>query len=130
MPFQKGNKISTGRPKGTPNKITSLVRESLSIYVQEILNTIDINNLEDSDKIRLALGVMSYIIPKQKAVLDLREEKPKEVTIQFIDNEGKDISDQYQSEIETMKKCDANDRGLAMDMHNIIRGDESKCIIN
>ena len=74
--------------------------------------------------------MMSYIIPKQKAVLDLREEKPKEETIQFIDNEGKDISDQYQSEIETMKKCDANDRGLAMDMHNIIRGDESKCIIN
>ena len=29
-----------------------------------------------------------------------------------------------------MKKCDANDRGLAMDMHNILRGDESKCIIN
>ena len=130
MPFERGNKISTGRPKGTPNKITSLVRESLSSYVQEILNTIDINNLEDSDKIRLALGVMSYIIPKQKAIQDLREEKPKEVTIQFVDSNGVDVSNQYQSEIETMKKCDANDRGLAMDMHNIIRGDESKCIIN
>ena len=55
---------------------------------------------------------------------------PSAVSIKFIDNSGKDISDQYQSEIETMKNCDANDRGLAMDMHNIIRGDESKCIIN
>ena len=44
MPFEKGNKISTGRPKGSPNKITSLVRESLSSYVQEILNTIDVNS--------------------------------------------------------------------------------------
>ena len=55
---------------------------------------------------------------------------PSAVSIKFIDNSGKDISDQYQSEIETIKNCDANDRGLAMDMHNIIRGDESKCIVN
>ena len=51
----KGYKTG-GRKRGVPNKITSLVRESLSKYVQEILNTIDINKLEDSDKIRLALG--------------------------------------------------------------------------
>ena len=43
---------------------------------------------------------------------------------------GKDISDQYNNEIENMRNMDQNDRGLAMDMHNLIRGDESKCIIN
>ena len=125
----KGYKTG-GRSAGTPNRITSLVRENLTTYIIECINSIDVNNLEDSDKVRLALGMLQYVIPKRKAVEDLRKEKPKEVTIQFIDSNGVDVSNQYQSEIETMKKCDANDRGLAMDMHNIIRGDESKCIIN
>ena len=73
-----------------------------------------------------------YVIPNlQSADYQISTpDMPSAVSIKFIDNSGKDISDQYQSEIETMKNCDANDRGLAMDMHNIIRGDESKCIIN
>ena len=28
-----------------------------------------------------------------------------------------------------MKNSDETDRGLAMDMHNLLRGDESKCIV-
>lgn len=125
----KGYKTG-GRSAGTPNRITSLVRENLTTYIIECINSIDVNNLEDSDKVRLALGMLQYVIPKRKAVEDLREEKPNEVTIQFIDSNGVDVSNQYQSEIETMKKCDENDRGLAKDMHNILRGDESKCIVN
>lgn len=29
MPFTKGHKLATGRPKGTPNKISSIVRENV-----------------------------------------------------------------------------------------------------
>jgi hypothetical protein len=125
----KGYKTG-GRTAGTPNRITSLVRENLSTYIIECINSIDFNNLEDSDKVRLALGMLQYVIPKRKALEDLREEQPKEVTIQFIDSNGVDISHQYQKEIETMKNSDETDRGLAMDMHNLLRGDESKCIVN
>jgi hypothetical protein len=125
----KGYKTG-GRTAGTPNRITSLVRENLSTYIIECINSIDFNNLEDSDKVRLALGMLQYVIPKRKAIEDLREEQPKEVTIQFIDSNGVDISHQYQKEIETMKNSDETDRGLAMDMHNLLRGDESKCIVN
>jgi hypothetical protein len=74
--------------------------------------------------------MLQYVIPKRKAIEDLRDEQPKEVTIQFIDSNGVDISHQYQKEIETMKNSDETDRGLAMDMHNLLRGDESKCIVN
>jgi hypothetical protein len=125
----KGYKTG-GRTAGTPNRITSLVRENLSTYIIECINSIDFNNLEDSDKVRLALGMLQYVIPKRKAIEDLREEQPKDVTIQFIDSNGVDISHQYQKEIETMKNSDETDRGLAMDMHNLLRGDESKCIVN
>ena len=125
----KGYKTG-GRVAGTPNRITSLVRENLSNYIIECINSIDFNNLEDSDKVRLALGMLQYVIPKRKAIEDLRDEQPKEVTIQFIDSNGVDISHQYQKEIETMKNSDETDRGLAMDMHNLLRGDESRCIVN
>ena len=53
-----------------------------------------------------------------------------QVNIRFIDNDGNDISDQHKEEIEQIRTLDETDRGLRADMHNILRGDESKCIIN
>jgi len=73
-----------------------------------------------------------YIIPKlQSADYQIgTPDMPSAVSIKFIDNNGVDILDQHKDEIEHMRTLDENDRGLAMDMHNIIRGDESKCIVN
>jgi len=53
-----------------------------------------------------------------------------QVSIRFIDNDGTDISVQHKEEIEQIRTLDETDRGLRADMHNILRGDESKCIIN
>ena len=53
-----------------------------------------------------------------------------QVSIRFIDNDGTDISVQQKEEIEQIRTLDETDRGLRSDMHNILRGDESKCIIN
>ena len=53
-----------------------------------------------------------------------------QVSIRFIDNDGTDISVQQKEEIEQIRTLDETDRGLRADMHNILRGDESKCIIN
>ena len=112
-----------GRNKGTPNKITSLVKESLSTYVQEIISTIDINNLEDSDKIRLALGVMQYILPQQKAVQDLTDNQPREITIQFVDANGVvKTQEEMEKEKQLASKLDDNDYGLHKDLDNIING--------
>ena len=87
---------------------------------------IDINKLEDSDKIKLALGVMQYIIPKQKAIQDLKSIEPREVTIQFVDAQGNVKS---QEEIEKEKQVatmlDDNDYELSKTMDNIIWGDQN-----
>ena len=84
------------------------------------------------EKIKLLQVLCQYIIPKlQSADYQIgTPDMPSAVSIKFIDNSGQDISDQYNNEIENMRAMDEDDRGLAMDMHNIIRGDESKCIIN
>ena len=113
-----------GRKKGTPNKITSLVRESLTSYVQDILNTIDINKLEDTEKIRLALGVMQYILPKKRAVEDTTyADKPREITIQFVDANGiVKTPEQMKREHQSLSMLDTDDYGLHKDLDNIING--------
>ena len=125
-------KKTGGRQKGTPNKITSEIRDKISILVSGTIDSIDINTLTHYQKVKLLNSLCQYVIPKLQAT-DFQlgsTDSPSAVTIKFIDNNGVDISDQHQKDIEHMRNMDANDRGLAMDMHNILRGDESKCIIN
>ena len=121
-----------GRQKGTPNKITSEIRDRISVLVSGTIDSIDISTFTKMEKIKLLQVLCQYIIPKlQSADYQIgTPDMPSAVSIKFIDNSGKDISDQYNNEIENMRNMDQNDRGLAMDMHNILRGDESKCIIN
>ena len=121
-----------GRQKGTPNKITSEIRDRISVLVSGTMDSIDISTFTKMEKIKLLQVLCQYIIPKlQSADYQIgTSDMPSQVNIKFIDNSGKDISDQYNNEIENMRNMDQNDRGLAMDMHNILRGDESKCIIN
>ena len=121
-----------GRQKGTPNKITSEIRDRISVLVSGTMDSIDISTFTKMEKIKLLQVLCQYIITKlQSADYQIgTPDMPSAVSIKFIDNSGKDISDQYNNEIENMRNMDQNDRGLAMDMHNILRGDESKCIIN
>ena len=125
-------KKTGGRQKGTPNKITSEIRDKISILVSGTIDSIDINTLTHYQKVKLLNSLCQYVIPKlQSADYQIGTgDMPSQVNIKFIDNSGKDISDQHQKDIEHMRNPDQNDRGLAMDMHNILRGDESKCIIN
>ena len=132
MPFQKGNKLSTGRPKGSPNKITSEIRDKIQVLISGTIDSLDVSKFTHMEKIKLLQVLCHYILPRlQSADYQIgTSDMPSQVNIKFIDSDGKDISDQYNNEIENMKAMDEDDRGLAMDMHNIIRGDESKCIIN
>ena len=125
-------KKTGGRQKGTPNKITSEIRDKISILVSGTIDSIDINTLTHYQKVKLLNSLCQYVVPKlQSANYQIgTPDMPSAVSIKFIDNNGVDISDQHKDEIEHMRTLDENDRGLAMDMHNLIRGDESKCIVN
>ena len=125
-------KKTGGRQKGTPNKITSEIRDKISILVNGTIDSIDINTLTHYQKVKLLNSLCQYVIPKLQAT-DFQlgsTDSPSAVTIKFIDNNGVDISDQHQKDIEHMRNMDANYRGLAMDMHNILRGDESKIVVS
>ena len=125
-------KKTGGRQKGTPNKITSEIRDKISILVSGTIDSIDINTLTHYQKVKLLNSLCQYVVPKlQSANYQIgTPDMPSAVSIKFIDSKGVDISDQHKEDIENMLAMDENDRGLAQDMHNIIRGDESKCLIN
>ena len=127
----KGYKTG-GRQKGTPNKITSEIRDRISVLVSGTMDSLDVSTFTHMEKIKLLQVLCHYILPKlQSADYQIgTSDMPSQVNIKFIDNNGVDISDQHKEEIEQIKTLDETDRGLRMDMHNIIRGDESKCIVN
>ena len=121
-----------GRQKGTPNKITSEIRDKIQVLVSGTMDSLDVSTFTHMEKIKLLQVLCHYILPKlQSADYQIgTSDMPSQVSIRFIDNDGNDISDQHKDEIEQIRTLDETDRGLRADMHNILRGDESKCIIN
>jgi hypothetical protein len=65
----KGEINTKGRPKGSTNKITSEVKELINQLASDLFQSIDVNELKPTDKVRLFTGILPYIIPK-KAEID------------------------------------------------------------
>lgn len=82
MPFQKGNKLSKGRPVGALNRSTEEMKLTIARAVNNTLNTIskDLEEIKKRDPekaIDLALKLMEYSLPKlsrteMKAEIDQR----------------------------------------------------------
>ena len=72
-----------GRKKGTPNKISSQVKEKLSQIIDETIDSLDISQMRPSEKIKLIQIGLQYIIPKSQISEEPQEEK--NFTIEIID---------------------------------------------
>jgi len=73
MPFKKGNKLSTGRPKGQLNRSTEMAKLTLARIADEGLDNLkkDLQKIREKDPVRAAelyLKILEYIIPKQQRV--------------------------------------------------------------
>jgi hypothetical protein len=69
MAFTKGNKLSTGRPKGALNRSTEMMKLTIARAVDNTLNTLsaDLDKIRKDDPeraIELALKLMEYTLPK------------------------------------------------------------------
>ena len=85
--FKTMRQKTGGRTKGTPNKITAKIKEYTSKILAETLESLDINNLTDSEKIKLLQVLLQYSIPKlrdndNRHIVD----NQKEFTVQVIDS--------------------------------------------
>jgi hypothetical protein len=69
MPFEKGNKLAKGRPKGAINRSTEMMKLTIERAVDNTLNTLsaDLEKIRKDDPeraIELALKLMEFTLPK------------------------------------------------------------------
>ena len=70
MPFEKGHNHSTGRPKGSTNKISKEIREVSAMLLQGQLEALQdkLPTLKDSDYIKAIGLLMKHVLPAQKQI--------------------------------------------------------------
>ena len=76
-------KKTGGRKKGTPNKISSQVKEKLSQIIDETIDSLDISVMNSNQKIKLIQIGLQYVIPKIST--NRRTKRRKNVTVEIID---------------------------------------------
>ena len=77
-----GNKYG-GRTKGTPNKLTSKIKEKLSSIISEAIDSLDLETMTKSERLKLIQLGLPYIVTKPQI-----EEPPQEeqkITVKIID---------------------------------------------
>jgi len=81
-----GNKYG-GRTKGTPNKLTSKIKDKLSSVISEAIDSLDLETMSKAEKLKLIQLGLPYIITKPQI-----EEPPQEqqmFQIEIIDSLSK-----------------------------------------
>ena len=73
------------RPKGSPNKITSEIKERLSQVVMDAMSNIDIDSMTQNEKLKLIQIGLTYVIPRLKQVENVENEMPTNFQIEIID---------------------------------------------
>ena len=71
-----------GRTKGTPNKLSSKIKEQLSLLITETIDSLDLDTMTKSEKLKLIQLGLPYIITKPQS------EEPQEeqsITVEIID---------------------------------------------
>ena len=74
------------RPKGSPNKITSEIKERLSQVIMDAMSSIDIDLMAQNEKLKLIQIGLTYVIPRLKQVEEITEEEPRKFEIEIIDS--------------------------------------------
>lgn len=72
------------RPKGSPNKLTSEIKERLSKVIMDAMSGIDIDSMTQNEKLKLIQIGLTYVIPRLKHTEEIKEE-PRNFQIEIID---------------------------------------------
>ena len=77
------------RKAGVPNKITSVIKERLAIILNEAMDSIDVEKLTLTERLKLIQIGLTYVIPRLKQVEDVSDEMPTNFQIEIIDRLSK-----------------------------------------
>ena len=86
-----------GRTKGTPNKLSAEIKESLSLLISEAVSSLDINSMSKSEKLKLIQLGLPYVVTKSQIEEVVEEQK---FTVEIIDR----LTDYSDKEIDSAIK--------------------------
>lgn len=92
MPFNSDTASEAGKKsKRGKARLVQELKERLEQLSNELIESIEVEELSSSDRVRLLGIVCSYILPKYKATTapDSKDE-PKDITIRIIDSNGEE----------------------------------------
>ena len=72
------------RPKGSPNKLTSEIKERLSQVLMDAMSSIDIDSMTQNEKLKLIQIGLQYVVPRLKHTEEINE-APTNFQIEIID---------------------------------------------
>ena len=65
------------RPKGSPNKITSIVKDKLQLLVDDLILALDVIELDANQRIKMLQIALQYTLPRMKqATNEVSEDLP------------------------------------------------------
>tara|TARA_R110001606_G_scaffold274960_1_gene423310 strand:- start:3050 stop:3364 length:315 start_codon:yes stop_codon:yes gene_type:complete len=73
MPFEKGNKLGKGRPRGRTNRSTEMAKLTLARLADKGLNNInedieEIRKNNPTEAAKLYIKLLEFVVPKLKAI--------------------------------------------------------------
>ena len=78
-----------GRISGKPNKLTAKVKDRLATIIDEAMDSIDVEKLTISERLKLIQIGLQYVIPRLKQVENIEDEEPRKFEIEIIDSLSK-----------------------------------------
>jgi len=65
------------RPKGSPNVITSIVKDKLQLLIDDLILALDVNELDANQRIKMLQIALQYTLPRMKqASSEVSEDLP------------------------------------------------------
>ena len=70
MPFKPGHNLSKGRPMGSSNKSTEIVKKNVALLLENNIQIVqeDLDQMQPRDRVNALLQFMKFLIPTQKAI--------------------------------------------------------------
>ena len=70
MPFKPGHNLSKGRPKGSSNMSTEIVKKNVALLLENNIQIVqeDLDQMQPRDGVNALLQFMKFLIPTQKAI--------------------------------------------------------------
>ena len=90
MPFKKGQSGNpNGRPKGSSNTETNLVRDAFSELINHNLNNVndwlaEVGKANPLQALKIVIKMSDYVLPKLSRVRQIKEVKEMNIEIQIV----------------------------------------------